>query len=143
MNNLIKSSGIPSLRSWMEDFWNSENVFDRTFFRNDNVPAVNIKENDTNFEIEVAAPGYKKNDFKIEVSKGVLSISAETKDEKSEKSDNYTRKEFTSSSFCRSFSLPENVNDEEVKARYENGLLQLILKKNSKAELKKKLISVD
>lgn len=142
MNTLIKSSGIPSFRSLMEDFWNSENLFDRGFFRKD-VPAVNIKENETDFEIEVAAPGYKKNDFKIEVSDGVLSISAETKEEKSEKSDNYTRKEFTSSSFCRSFSLPENIRDENVHAKYEDGLLQLKLQKSEKPESKKKMISVE
>lgn len=143
MSTLIKSSGIPSLRSLMEDFWNSENVFDRGLFRKDTLPAVNIKENEADYQIEVAAPGYKKNDFKIEVSEGILSISAETKDEKSEETDNYTRKEFTSSSFCRSFSLPENVNDEKVHAKYEDGLLQLKLVKSKKAEPKKKTISVE
>ena len=127
----------------MEDFWNSENVFDRGLFRKDTLPAVNIKENEADYQIEVAAPGYKKNDFKIEVSEGILSISAETKDEKSEETDNYTRKEFTSSSFCRSFSLPENVNDEKVHAKYEDGLLQLKLVKSKKAEPKKKTISVE
>ena len=143
MSTLIKSPGIPSLRSLMEDFWNTENVLERGLFRKEVLPAVNIKENEADYQIEVAAPGYKKNDFKIEVSDGVLSISAETKDEKSEESDNYTRKEFSSSSFCRSFSLPDNVNDDMVNAKYEDGLLQLKLSKNNKAEAKKKMISVE
>lgn len=143
MSTLIKSPGIPSLRSLMEDFWNTENVLERGLFRKEILPAVNIKENEADYQIEVAAPGYKKNDFKIEVSDGVLSISAETKDEKSEESDNYTRKEFSSSSFCRSFSLPDNVNDEMVNAKYEDGLLQLKLSKSNKAEAKKKMISVE
>ncbi len=143
MNTLIKSTGVPSMRSWMEDFWKSENLFDRSFFRNDNLPAVNIKENDGNFEIEVAAPGYKKKDFKIEVSSGVLTISADTHSETSEQSDNYTRKEFSSSSFCRSFGLPQNVNEDDVKAKYEDGLLQLSIKKNVKPEQQKKSISVE
>lgn len=143
MSTLIKSSGIPSLRSLMEDFWSNESVLDRALFRNDNLPAVNIKENEADYQIEVAAPGYKKSDFKIEVSEGVLSIIAETKDEKSEETDNYTRKEFTSSSFRRSFSLPDNVNDESVNAKYEDGLLHLQLLKSKKAEPKKKTISVE
>ena len=143
MSTLIKSSGVPSLRSLMEDFWNNESVLDRALFRNDNLPAVTIKENEADYQIEVAAPGYKKSDFKIEVSEGVLSISAETKDEKSEETDNYTRKEFTSSSFRRSFSLPDNVNDETVNAKYEDGLLHLQLLKSKKAAPKKKTISVE
>lgn len=142
MSTLVKSSNVPTFRSMMEDFWNSENVFDRGLFKKESLPAVNVKENDGHFEIEVAAPGYKKDDFKIEVSEGVLSISAETEDEKSETTDKYTRKEFTASSFCRSFSLPENVNDEKVNAKYEDGLLRLKLAKSEKPAPKKKTISV-
>lgn len=143
MNTLIKSTSVPTFRSLMEDFWNSENVFDRGLFKVDGLPAVNVKENDSDFEIEVAAPGYKKDDFKIEVSDGILSISAETQDEKSEATDNYTRKEFTASSFCRSFNLPEIVNDEKVHAKYEDGLLRLKLAKSEKPAPKKKMISVE
>ena len=136
MSTLIKASGMPSFRALMEDFWNSENVFDRTIFRRDSLPAVNIKENDSSFEVEVAAPGYQKTDFKIDIQNGVLHISAETKDEKAEETENYTRKEFSYSSFNRSFSLPENVKEENVTARYENGLLMLKLEKAAKAQPK-------
>jgi HSP20 family protein len=72
MNTLIKSSAIPSFRTLTEEFWNTENLFDYAFLRKETLPAINIKENDENFEIEVAAPGYQKKDFKIDVQNGVL-----------------------------------------------------------------------
>ncbi|MGV3508432.1 MAG: Hsp20/alpha crystallin family protein [Sphingobacteriaceae bacterium] len=142
MNTLIKSSGIPSLRSLMEDFWNTESLFDRALLKKD-LPAVNIKETDSNYEIEMAAPGYKKEDFKVDIHHDILSISAETTDEKSEESDKYTRKEFAYTSFNRSFSLPENVKEDNIHARYENGLLRLTLEKADKKQSMKKSISID
>ncbi|HEY0769539.1 MAG TPA: Hsp20/alpha crystallin family protein [Sphingobacteriaceae bacterium] len=141
MSTLIKSPGMPSFRSLMEDFWNSENLFDRAIFRRDSLPAVNIKENENSFEVEVAAPGYQKQDFKIDIQNGVLHISAETREEKAEESENYTRKEFSYSSFNRSFSLPENVKEENVTAKYDNGLLLLKLEKAAKQQ--PKAISVE
>jgi HSP20 family protein len=141
MNTLIKSPVMPAFRSLMEDFWNSENIFERSLFRKDSLPAVNIKETDGGFDVEVAAPGYQKKDFKIDIQNGVLHISAETSDEKSEENENYTRKEFSYSSFNRSFSLPENVKEENVTAKYEKGLLLLKLEKAAKAQ--PKAISVE
>lgn len=141
MSTLIKSAGMPSFRALMEDFWNSENLFDRSVFRRDSLPAVNIKENENSFEVEVAAPGYQKQDFKIDIQNGVLHISAETKEEEAEESENYTRKEFSYSSFNRSFSLPENVKEENVTAKYDNGLLLLKLEKAVKQQ--PKAISVE
>ncbi|MEJ6980391.1 Hsp20/alpha crystallin family protein [Pedobacter sp. P351] len=142
MGSLIKSSGMPSIRSLMEDFWTSENLLDRAF-RRDVLPAVNIKENEGNFEIEVAAPGFQKQDFKVDIQNGVLNISAETSEESTEDKDNYTRKEFSYSSFNRSFSLPKNIKEENVQARYENGVLKLKLEKSQKDEPQKKSISIE
>ena len=142
MNTLIKSSGIPSIRTLMEDFWNSENLLERAF-RRDLLPAVNIKENESNFEIEVAAPGFQKQDFKVDIQNDVLNISAETKDESTEEKDNYTRREFSYSSFNRSFSLPKNVKEENVQARYENGILKLKLEKAEKELPQKKSIAIE
>ena len=142
MNTLMKSSGIPSIKTIMEDFWNSENLLERAF-RRDILPAVNIKENEGNYEIEVAAPGFQKQDFKVDIQNDVLNISAETKEESSEERDNYTRKEFSYSSFNRSFSLPKNVKDENVQARYENGVLKLKLGKAEKEEPQRKSIAVE
>ena len=143
MSTLIKTSVMPTFRSLTEDFWNSENLFDYSFLRKETIPAVNIKENDDHFEIEVAAPGFQKKDFKIDVQNGVLNISAETSEKEEKEEENYTRKEFSYASFNRAFSLPENVSEENVNAKYENGMLFLKLKKAEEKEMKKKLIPIE
>lgn len=102
---------------------------------NANIPAVNIKETDTNFGIELAAPGKTKEDFNIEIDHNVLTISSEEKTEK-EENDNqgkYTRREFSYSSFRRAFTLPESVNADSINATYENGVLQVTLPKREEA----------
>ena len=110
-------------------------------------PAVNIKETESDFQLEVSAPGMKKDDFVLELDKNMLTISAEFKDEKEEKDEKgqYTRREFNYSSFSRSFTLPEDkVNEEKIGATYKDGILHVTLPKKE-VELvqeKKKLISV-
>ena len=100
---------------------------------NTNVPSVNIKETDTSFGIELAAPGKKKEDFNIEIDHNVLTISSEEKTEKEETEGKYTRKEFSYSSFRRAFTLPEMVNTENINATYENGVLHVALPKREEA----------
>ena len=139
----MKTSTMPTFRSLLEDFWNTENLFDLSLLRKDSLPAVNIKENDQSFELELAAPGYEKKDFKIDVQDGVLNICAEKSEEREKEETNYTRREFSYSSFNRSFTLPENVNSEKVQAKYENGLLYLTLKKAEIKEAKKNLIPIE
>lgn len=144
MNTLIKTSPMPSLRRIMEDFWNNDSLFDRALFNGDKrTPAVNIRENEKNFEIEVAAPGFDKQDFQLNLEDNVLTISAENKKESQEEKENFTRKEFSYASFSRSFSLPETVKEEEIKAHYENGLLHLILNKADRPANQKKTIPVE
>lgn len=145
MNTLMRTTRMPSLRSMMEDFWNTESLFGKSLFANDggDLPAVNIKETDNTFEIEVAAPGYKKEDFKVDIDNGMLTISAENKNETEESKENYTRREFSYSSFSRSFSLPDTVKEEDVKAKYENGLLHMTLQKSEKAQVHKKTIAIE
>ena len=102
-------------------------------------PAVNVKEEEGKFTVEVVAPGFKKEDFKVELEKNVLTISSEKEENKEEKN-SYLRKEFSFSSFKRSFRLPEEEIDmENIKARYENGILflDLIKQKERKPEAKK------
>lgn len=99
-----------------------------------NVPAVNIAEKKDQFEVSLAAPGMKKEDFNIDVEGNLLTISAETKEEKEEKDERYTRKEFNYSSFSRSFTLPEGLNKEKIDASYERGLLKIILPKTEDAK---------
>jgi HSP20 family protein len=141
----MKSTRVPLFRSMMEDFWNTENLFGRNPVdaNGGDLPAVNIKENEKTFEIEVAAPGFQKQDFKVDIEKGLLTISAENKSETEESEENYTRKEFSFSSFTRSFTLPETVKQEDVKAKYDNGLLRLTLQKSEQAQIQKKMIPID
>jgi len=100
-----------------------------------NVPAVNIKETEDGFAIELAAPGKKKDDFVIEVDDNILTISSEAKTEKEEKdtAGRYTRKEFNYAAFKRSFSFPETVNEDKINASYEDGVLKLTLPKKEEA----------
>ena len=93
------------------------------------VPSVNIIEDEKSFKIELAAPGLEKKDFKVETDNGVLTISSEKEKESKEENENYFRREFSYSSFSRSFQLPENSLPEKIEAKYENGILQLMLPK--------------
>lgn len=103
------------------------------------VPAVNITEQKDNYLVSLAAPGLKKDDFKIDVDGNMLTISSEKEEKKEEKEEKCTRKEYSYSSFTRSFTLPDEVNKEKIEARYEDGLLKLVLPK--KEEEKKSAIS--
>lgn len=133
---------FPAMRSLLSDFFEAENLKTDDFFRKEWMPAVNVSETDKGYEIEVAAPGLKKEDFNIKVEDGVLTISSEQKSEKETKDKNYTRKEFSYSSFSRSFTLPENAKEDDIKAVYENGVLKLVLTKNSVSVSKARQIAV-
>jgi len=93
-------------------------------------PAMNIKETKNDFKIEMAAPGLTKNDFKITIDDGVLTISSEKEEKTEEKEEGYLRKEFSYRSFTRSMSLPETVDDsKDAKAEYHDGVLKLLFHK--------------
>jgi len=118
-------------RDWMD--WNNTN-FSNT---NTTIPAVNIKEDNDMFEIEVAAPGMKKDDFKIDLDNNRLTISSERKEESKEDQDGYTRKEFSYQSFSRTFTVPENVvNGDKISAKYSNGVLSINLPKREEVKPK-------
>jgi HSP20 family protein len=143
--SIIKRSDWPFLMNGnlLSDFFDNDRFFDSDWLKKQSVPAVNVKETEKNFEIEVAAPGLSKKDFKIAVENGLLTISSEKREEKEEKEKDYTRKEFSYSSFSRSFTLPENVNEDDVKANYEDGLLKLNVAKKTITQPKvKKAIEV-
>jgi HSP20 family protein len=99
-------------------------------------PSVNIIETDENFKLALAAPGFKREEFKIQVENDLLSISAEKKEEHTEKNEKYNRREFTFSSFKRSFTLPEFTDAEKVSAQYENGIMTLLIPKKEEAKPK-------
>jgi HSP20 family protein len=99
------------------------------------IPAVNITELKDEYMVSLAAPGLKKDDFKIDVEGNMLIISCEKEEKKEEKEAKFTRKEYNFTSFERSFTLPDEVNKEKIEARYEDGILKLALPK--KEEVKK------
>ena len=135
-----ENSFFPSLSTWMDDFF-SENSF-RSAMKGVSVPAINVKESKDAFKLHVAAPGFKKEDFKLEVKHGYLTISGESKEEKEDKDETFTRREYAYNSFSRSFSLPENINGEEIDAQYADGVLKVTLPKKKADEKPGKQITV-
>ena len=131
---------FPDITSFFDDFFGGD-FFNTPSFpnRRSSTPAVNVKENESEYVIEVAAPGMKKDDFKVEINNNVLSISAEVEDQSEEKDDEkgYTRREFCYSSFNRSFSIPKNeVDESKINAKYKDGLLTITLHKRDEAKPK-------
>jgi HSP20 family protein len=107
------------------------------------MPAVNIKELDSQFEIELAVPGIQKEDFAIEVEEGILSISSTQEEEQVNEKGKFTRREFSYNSFRRSFTLPDSVDPTKIDASYSNGVLRVLLPKHKEAQPQpKKLIKI-
>ncbi|MCC7232707.1 MAG: Hsp20/alpha crystallin family protein [Bacteroidia bacterium] len=124
----------PSMFSdFFSDFFNDE-VMPRDAFKS--MPAVNISETPDQYKVELAAPGMEKSDFHVEVENGVLTISAEKKNEKKDSNDRFTRKEFSYTSFTRSFTMPDHVAADNISAGYNNGVLSLSLPKKEDAKKK-------
>lgn len=109
--------------------WPIPSVFNTPFVRNGALPAVNIKDTGKSFHVELAVPGYKKEDLKVNTDAGTLTVSAETKKESEEEKNGYTRREFSSRSFERSFQLPDHADGDNVKATYTDGVLKLTIPK--------------
>ncbi len=125
---------LPSItnRSFRPFFMNG--LFDDDFFpvvntRSASLPAVNIREDDKRFILDLAVPGMDKKDLKIDINEDVLTVSSESKHESEDNREGYKRKEFSYSSFCRSFQIPENVNSEKIEANYRDGILTVTLPK--------------
>ena len=98
------------------------------------MPAVNVTDNKDNYLVSLAAPGMKKNDFKIDVEGTMLTISSEKEENKEEKESKYTRKEYNYSSFSRSFTLPDEIIKDKIEATYEDGVLKLKLPKSEESK---------
>jgi HSP20 family protein len=137
-----KNGGFPSLLS---DFFNTS-LIDRDFFDLDsnfltsrlgvNVPTANITETPKEYKLELAAPGLERKDFNVEVKERTLTISAEKEEEKKEKDGEYSRREYSFNSFSRSFTLPENVKEGSIDAKYENGVLKVLIPKAKETPVK-------
>ena len=127
--SLIKTSErVPVMfddffKPWNEWFGNGGNLWSRAM----TVPPVNITENKDEFLVSLAAPGMKKDDFKIDIDGNMLTISSAKEETKEEKEKRFTRKEYNYSSFSRSFTLPDEVNREKIDAKYEDGVLKITL----------------
>ncbi|MCX6246118.1 MAG: Hsp20/alpha crystallin family protein [Bacteroidetes bacterium] len=131
--SIIRFSRPNALADVFQNFFDNDAV---DFFNRKGMdPAANILEHPDSFELNIAAPGLKKDDFKIHLENNVLTISSEVSDEKEEAEKNYTRKEFHYSSFSRSFTLPRTVDLDKIKADYESGILKVILPKKDDARL--------
>jgi HSP20 family protein len=103
-------------------------------------PSTNILEKDDSFELHMAVPGVKKEDVKIDLEKNVLSISSEKKAEKTEEVEGkYSRREFLYGTFCRSFTLPETINVDKIKADLKDGILKVILPKKEETRITKEI----
>jgi HSP20 family protein len=139
--NLIRKQP-PFFPSLIDDFINTDwNLKVPSF--SSTVPAVNIKELDFQFEIELAVPGMKKDDFEIEVEDGVVSISSTQEEEQVNEKGKFTRREFSYSSFRRSFTLPDSVDPTKIDATYKEGVLLVLLPKHKEAQPQpKKLIKI-
>ena len=132
--------------SIFEEFFN--NNFPPRFFDGDNwstnskVPAVNVEEDEKEYRIEVAAPGLEKEDLKVSVNDGVLTISSEKKVEKEDKKDSYIRREFGYTSFCRSFTLTDEVDPDKISAKHKNGVLHVNIPKTETKVIPSKDIKI-
>lgn len=129
----------PFVNTVFDNLFNDNFISDRLVSR---VPAVNISESEKSFNIEMAAPGLDKSDFKINVDKNLITISAEKKEEQVSEEKLYSKKEFNYSSFSRSFTLPETVDYSNIEAAYEGGILILTVGKKEDAIIAKRLIEV-
>ncbi|MBE8714314.1 Hsp20/alpha crystallin family protein [Sphingobacterium hungaricum] len=129
----------PFVNSVFDNLFNDSFITDRLVTR---VPAVNITETQDSFSIELAAPGLQKSDFKINVDKNVLTISVEKKDEAVVEEKLYSKKEYSYTSFTRSFSLPDSVNYSNIDASYIDGVLAVTVGKKEEAIIAKRLIEV-
>jgi len=134
-----------NFNSLIEDLWKGipstiNNEFN-SLFHKESVP-VNIKETKDAYVLEVVAPGWDKNEIKVSLDDKILSISAEKKNEVNDENSSYMRREFTSRSFKRSFTVDEKIDASNIQAKYENGVLTLNLPKMPEVKASSKEISI-
>ena len=137
-NNGQKNAVSP----WFSDVFDSlinDSISDRLVTK---TPAVNIAETENEFHIELAVPGLKKEDFKINLDKNILSVSAEKKAENVEEGKKYSKREYTYNSFVRSFTLPESADQSKIAAEYTDGILKLNVTKKEEAKFQTREIAV-
>jgi HSP20 family protein len=129
----------PGFNDIFESFFNDSFISDRMTSR---IPAVNISETDGYYHIELGAPGLKKEDFKIDLDKNMLTIAVEKKSEQTEANKKYNRREYSYSSFVRSFALPDSADDGTIEAEYTDGVLKINVAKKEEARMASRQIEI-
>ena len=138
-NNGLKNNTNPFFNDVFNSLVSDSFLSDKLVSR---VPAVNIAENENEFHIELAVPGLKKEDFKINLDKDILTISAEKKTEDTAEIKKYSKREYSYSSFVRSFTLPDSVDYSKIEADYTDGILTLTVAKKEEAKFQSREIAV-
>lgn len=138
-NNGLKNNAHPFFNDVFDSLLNDSFIGDKLVAR---VPAVNIAENDNEFHIELAVPGLKKEDFKINLDKNILTVSAEKKSENAEGTKKFSKREYSYNSFVRSFTLPDSVDHSKIEADYTDGILKLTVAKREEAKFQSREIAV-
>lgn len=135
-NDPFFSDMMDTRRMWNRLFNGDQDEFEIT-------PAMNVKENPKDIQVEMAAPGLSKEDFKITIDDGILNVSAEKEEKEEEKKEGYVRKEFSYNSFSRSVSLPESIDEnKDIQATYRDGVLKMTIPKKEGMEQSKKPKSI-
>lgn len=122
-----------------------DSIFNDTFFNDrmtTRVPAANISESEDHFHVELAAPGLKKEDFKLNLERNVLNISVEQRNEQQNNQKNYSKREYSYSSWVRSFTLPDSANAEQINAAYTDGVLKIDIAKREEAKAVRRQIEI-
>ena len=124
--NLVRVNRNPLFSDLMNQMWSD---FDTT---NKVKPSTNILENEKEFKIQISIPGWKKEDVKVEIDKSLLKVSATVEEDKEESNNEFLRKEFKQSSFERAFTLPKDIDFDNIQAEHLNGILEISIPKNLK-----------
>lgn len=133
------SNLLPGFSDVFQNFFNDSFLSDRMVTR---VPAANISESSDHYHIELAAPGLKKDDFKLQLDDHVLSISVEQMQNDKQQERSYSKREYSYSSFVRSFTLPESADEQQIDARYEHGILMIDIAKKEEAKSVRRQIEI-
>jgi HSP20 family protein len=138
-NEKSNNALMPGFNDIFETFFNDSFISDRLVSR---VPAVNISETAEAYHIELAAPGLCKQDFKISTERNMLTVSVEQRTENTENNKKYNKREFSYTSFVRSFTLPETADDSRIEAVYNDGVLQIDVAKKEEAKAVSRQIEI-
>lgn len=135
MAPLMRRTSNPTFSAFLEDFFDDRGMIPGTT-TSMSMPAINVWENAENFRIDVAAPGFNKEDFNINVENDVLTISSEKQIEEPRDGETVSRREYSYGAFQRSFTLPKTVDSDKINANYENGVLKISIPKREEAKAK-------